>query len=673
MARRAAPLDAAVSSLVYDPHPSGVSHTPPSSAGTGVPWPAVIEALGAGVLYVDPAWCVTFASDRLLRMLGVEAAALVGRELWSALPALAGTPFERQIRDTMADGETRDFRVDYHDTRANGFLDVRVARTTDGALVLEVRDATALVRAERELGRALESVGEALFVLDPRWCVTYWNAAAERLSGLPRGAVLGRDIWHAFPGAEGSVLEHAFGETMERRAGRAFRGWHYAGTADGRGAGTYDARSYPVEGGGIIVLLTEVTDRDRQERALIARSAESDRLRELARAMSAVSDSGELLRILCDAALVGADASGAIVDQPRGDSVQCVAAAGVLSTLLATSHPLAGTMTERVLREGTSVATPHYEVESAEARALTAALPIGPALLTPLVAHGRVLGVLGVVRPVGGEPFSAADSERLAVIADHASLALHNARLLEDAQEANAAKASFLATMSHELRTPLTALTGYGELLSDGILGDLTRSQHDVVERMRSVTHHLSVMIDEILAFSSLEAGREVVRATEASSADILDAAAAVIEPLARQKGIVFEVPRPEADAPTVVTDVDKVRQILVNLAGNAVKFTDRGGVRMSLTWGDDLVHYSVLDTGPGIAPADRERIFQPFTQLDTSLTRRHGGTGLGLYISRRLAELVGGRVAVLSTPGAGSTFTLTIPLAIPPRADGDA
>ena len=653
---------------VYAPQSSGVSHTPSAETSReGVPWPAVIEALGAGVLYVDPAWCVTFASERLLDMLGVEAPAYVGHDLWDALPALAGTEHAAQLRATMADGESRTFRLDYHDERANGRLDVRAARTTDGALVLEVRDADAVARAEREHGRALDSIGEALFVADAHWCVTYWNTAAERMSGVLRDEVLGRNLWRVFGGADQSPLGRAFRDTMARRAPQTFHGWTYAGTPDGRAAGSYDGRSYPVDGGGIIVLFTEVSARVQQERELRDRSAESDWLRDLARTMAAVGDSAELLRVLCDAALTGADASGAMVDQPRGERVECVAAAGALAPLFGTRHPLDGTMTARVLDEGRAVAMERYAVESPEARALTEGLPIGPALLTPLVAHGRVLGVLGVVRPVGQEPFTAEDRRHLDVIADHASLALYNARLFEEAREANEAKANFLATMSHELRTPLTALTGYGELLADGILGELSRPQHDVVERMRSVTHHLSVMIDEILAFSSLEAGRERVRAVDAPASEVLEAAAAVVEPLARQKGIGFEIELPR-QAPSVVTDVDKVRQILVNLAGNAVKFTDRGAVRLSLEVLTDGVRYCVRDTGVGIAEGDRDRLFQPFTQLDAGLTRRHGGTGLGLYISQRLANLVGGRIDLRSEPGQGSTFSLTLPMACEER-----
>jgi signal transduction histidine kinase len=178
---------------------------------------------------------------------------------------------------------------------------------------------------------------------------------------------------------------------------------------------------------------------------------------------------------------------------------------------------------------------------------------------------------------------------------------------------------------------------------------------------MRSVTQHLASVIEEVLAFSSLDEGRERIRPTDFLAADLVQAVAAVVEPLAHQKRLTFALTVP--DSPIRMTsDVDKIRQILVNLAGNAVKFTDVGGVRLELQRRNDDVCFSVCDTGIGIASDDRGRLFKPFAQLDTGLTRRHGGTGLGLYISHSLAELLGGRIDVESKVGRGSTFTLVLP-----------
>jgi signal transduction histidine kinase len=290
---------------------------------------------------------------------------------------------------------------------------------------------------------------------------------------------------------------------------------------------------------------------------------------------------------------------------------------------------------------------------------------MGPVVMTPLIAHDQRLGMLAVARGIEQPTFDPAQIARLKVIADHAALVLWKSRLLEQAQAANEAKASFLATMSHELRTPITALTGYGELLADAeILGPLSDQQADVVERMRSVTHHLSVMIEEVLSFASLEAGREIVRPRSISPAEIIRSVCAVIEPLARQKSLELRSDIPDA-AITIVTDDDKVRAILVNLLGNAVKFTDRGRVSIALRVLADAVLFEVADTGIGIASSDIPRLFHPFTQLDGGLTRRHGGTGLGLYISQRLAALLRGRIDIRSEPAKGSTFTLRLPRVI--------
>jgi signal transduction histidine kinase len=302
--------------------------------------------------------------------------------------------------------------------------------------------------------------------------------------------------------------------------------------------------------------------------------------------------------------------------------------------------------------------------EFGSARPLIKVVPelrVGPVMLAPLMAHEVMVGVLGITRAIGAPAFSRREASRLRAIADYAALALWKAELLEQAQAADRAKSRFLATVSHELRTPLTALAGYEELLADQVIGPMSDAQLDVLERMRSVTQHLASMIEEVLAFSSLDEGREMVRPTDFLAADLARAAAAVIEPLARQKRLAFGVKVP--DAPLRMTsDVDKVRQILVNLAGNAVKFTDAGEVRLELERIGPEVRYTIRDTGIGIAREDLERLFKPFAQLDAGLTRRHGGTGLGLYISRGLAELLGGRIEVESEPKKGSVFTLVLP-----------
>jgi signal transduction histidine kinase len=338
-----------------------------------------------------------------------------------------------------------------------------------------------------------------------------------------------------------------------------------------------------------------------------------------------------------------------------------VAAVGLASTITGVRFSMHGSLTEETISTRDVAMVEDYSHSHRPLAELLLQSEVGPMLTAPLIAHDQVLGVLAVMRDLRSMPFTAREGQRLRVIADHAALALWKQQLFERAQEGDAAKGRFLATISHEFRTPLTALTGYQELLTDQAFGTLSDAQLDIVDRMRAVTQHLSSMIEEVLAYTSLEAGREVVRPTDFLASDLVTAVAAVADPLARARNIAL-VSETGREAIRMTSDVDKARQVLVNLAGNAVKFTERGEVRLSVLATADEVHFAVRDTGIGIAAEDMESLFQPFQQLDTGLTRRYGGTGLGLYISQRLASLLGGRIDVESEPGRGSTFTLVLP-----------
>ncbi|MEP6778323.1 MAG: ATP-binding protein, partial [Gemmatimonadaceae bacterium] len=181
----------------------------------------------------------------------------------------------------------------------------------------------------------------------------------------------------------------------------------------------------------------------------------------------------------------------------------------------------------------------------------------------------------------------------------------------------------------------------------------------------------LGSLIEDILTYASLEADRVVPRVAPTNVDELLDSLHPFVEPLAREKGIAFDI-SVEENLPFIATDEAKVRQILLNLCQNAVKFTESGEVTVRVSRGSPqadgvaTIRCAVRDTGVGIATPDLQRLFRPFSQLDSSLSRRHGGTGLGLYISRRLATLLGGRIEVVSRPGDGSTFTLVLPVARP-------
>ena len=251
------------------------------------------------------------------------------------------------------------------------------------------------------------------------------------------------------------------------------------------------------------------------------------------------------------------------------------------------------------------------------------------------------------------------------MLADHAALAVHKSLLLQQAQSADRAKGRFLATMSHELRTPLTALAGYGELLADQVIGPMSEPQLDILERMRSVTtpslgdDRGDPRLHQPRGGARGGAPERVPRRRTWCAPRV-----AVVEPLAEQKRHRARRSSCRVDSVRMTSDIDKARQILVNLLGNAVKFTDRGrGDDPARQGAATSVRIDVMDTGIGIPADELPRLFRPFAQVDTGLTRRHGGTGLGLYISRRLATMLGGHIEVASEPGVGSTFSVVLPL----------
>ena len=243
--------------------------------------------------------------------------------------------------------------------------------------------------------------------------------------------------------------------------------------------------------------------------------------------------------------------------------------------------------------------------------------------------------------------------------------ALHVA--LQKAEAANEAKTNFLAAMSHELRTPIGAMSGYAELLEQEIFGPVSDVQRVHLLRIRSVASHLVSIVEEILTFARLNAKREEPVIQDADACTLAAEALAAVEPLALKKGLAIAVRECAASIP-MKTDMVKIRQILINLLGNAVKFTERGSITLEVAPvdGGTAVAFNVIDTGPGIAPKDLQRIFDPFVQLKT-YNAKPGGTGLGLAVSIELARLLGGDIMVTSELGVGSRFSTVIPIS--PRA----
>lgn len=282
-------------------------------------------------------------------------------------------------------------------------------------------------------------------------------------------------------------------------------------------------------------------------------------------------------------------------------------------------------------------------------------------LAAPLVGRdGRNIGLLQLSDRHEGD-FDADDEALVVQLAAMAAASIENARLFEESQQANRAKSDFLAVMSHELRTPLNAIVGYSNLMLDGVGGTISAQHRRHVERILASSRHLVEMVDEILTFSRLEAGHERVEAEPIGIAAIAAEAMATIEPLLLRKGLTSRVELPTADV-EIETDAAKIRQMLLNLLGNAVKFTESGEITLLARADALLVNFEVHDTGIGIAPEHMDRIWEPFWQVEQGRTRRVGGAGLGLSVTRRLARMLGGDVFAESTPGAGSRFRISVP-----------
>ncbi|HLB09877.1 MAG TPA: ATP-binding protein [Gemmatimonadaceae bacterium] len=230
-----------------------------------------------------------------------------------------------------------------------------------------------------------------------------------------------------------------------------------------------------------------------------------------------------------------------------------------------------------------------------------------------------------------------------------------------EAVAASQAKSDFLAVMSHELRTPLNAILGFSSLLIDEITGPITERQHTQLTRIRSGGQHLLSLIDEILSLSRLEAGREGVHLETGDAYLVAREMAALAESMAALKGLALVTNIPSGTC-ECHTDLTKLRQILLNLLSNAIKFTNQGVVTLGVSLVGEDVLYAVSDTGIGIAPGDRARIFEPFFQVEMSKARRVAGTGLGLSVTRHLARLLGGDVALQARDAAGSTFEVRVP-----------
>jgi signal transduction histidine kinase len=291
-------------------------------------------------------------------------------------------------------------------------------------------------------------------------------------------------------------------------------------------------------------------------------------------------------------------------------------------------------------------------------------------MVTPLLRGENIVGMLVVRRRTPGE-FAKNTVDLIKTFAAQSALAIQNARLFHEIEdksrqleEASQHKSQFLANMSHELRTPLNAILGYTELMADGAYGEPSEKMLGILKRLEANGRHLLGLINDVLDLSKIEAGQLILELSEYSIQDIAQTVRSTLEPLAADKKLGFKV-EVAPQLPSGRGDGRRLTQVLINLVGNAIKFTDAGVVAIKAEANNGSFHVSVRDSGPGISAADQAKLFQEFQQADNAITRKKGGTGLGLAISKRIIEMHGGKIWVKSQPGQGSTFAFTLPVIV--------
>ena len=615
---------------------------------------AAIVASSQDAIYAwAPDGTITSWNQGATELFGYTAEEIIGRTR-----AMVPPDFSEQARSRFAqlwDGH----RVEPFDTRRirkdGSLVDVSITisavRNSDGEIVSGAtiaRDITDRLEADRALRaseertrRVIDTARDAFVGIDRAGLITDWNRTAEVTFGWSRGDAVGRSL------AETIIPDRLRGANDLER---------YLAGADGTGldgrmeitALHADGHELPVEvavwamGGGapqqFSAFLRDITDRKRSEREL-----------------------QQTLSLL--AATLESTADGILVVEPDGriSSVNRKFAEMWGLPISALEGYEVGEALDPVLDQ---LADRHVFID---AITQLATQPDAESNDTVQFRDGRTFERYSEPQRVEGAVVGRVWSFR--DVTERKRLEKELAQARDKALESSKLKSEFLATMSHEIRTPMNGVIGLTGLLLDS---GLTEAQHQYADGVRASGEALLGIINDILDFSKIEAGKLELETVDFNLAEAIDDVASLVAESARAKGLEL-VAYCQPEVPTMVRgDVGRLRQILLNLASNAVKFTDRGevviraGLSVPATAESVTVHIEVVDTGIGIAPATAERLFEPFSQADASTTRRYGGTGLGLAICRRLCEAMGGTIGVDGHPGHGSTFWLDLPFARP-------
>lgn len=489
-------------------------------------------------------------------------------------------------------------------------------------------------RASARVVNVLDTMSDAFISFDRDWTIRQLNREGVRLTSKAGPSIIGRNVWELWgkwiaPELEAKLRDAMAGQIVEPFEFEVAPGYWF----DIRMNGTAD---------GLAIFFRDITAerRARMEREQLIEEAQAEHNR-----LITVVEQSPLAII--------------IVEAPSG---RRIIANRVAEEVMGTSIPETpaerGSAVKAFRENGAQLAPGEWPL----ARAISGGNTVINETLEIERSNGERRRICVNSAPVR-DPDGKVDAG-VAIFWDvteqhRAEQELRSAR--QEAEAASRAKSEFLAVMSHELRTPLSAIIGYEELLYDGITGPVNEGQRTQLARIKASATHLLMLIDEVLTLSRVEAGREVSHPERVLVQGALQEAAMIAEPLALEKKLELKVEAVPKNL-EVWADPTKLRQILLNLLTNAIKFTDVGSVTLASRNGNDCVEIMVRDTGIGIAPAYHDRIFDTFWQVEQKSTRKVGGTGLGLSVSRRLARLMHGDLTVDSALGKGSTFIIRLP-----------
>lgn len=568
----------------------------------------------------------------------------------------------------------------------------------------------ALQASEAQLTGIIESAMDAIISINTEQRIILFNAAAEHMFGCPASEALGQPVERFIPERfRAAHRRHirAFGQTGVTNRAMGVLGLVMGQRANGEEF-PIEASISQIETGGTklyTVILRDVTERKHVEAAARRQVTRTESLARISQLFAASApDFGAVLdtvaRQVCE--LVGDTCVIRLVSEDgqwltpvvgcHPDPEALVPIGEILTTVARHGHQ---NPVDQRLENGRPIL--HSDTTPEQLRALIGpevwpwltGYPIYSVAIIPLWAPGQVIGMLGVARITPGRPYTDDDVNFLQDMADRVALAIANARLLDQVQRANAelersvaertadlrrtnaelaqaarAKDEFLASMSHELRTPLNAILTLSESLVEGTYGPLNDQQQKPLHTITESGYHLLNLINDILDLSKIEAGKMELHIAPIEVDLVCQASLRLVKQQAQQRHLRVSL-HIDPVVTTLRADARRLKQMLVNLLSNAVKFTPEGGEIGLEVRGDSeagVAHFTVWDTGIGIAPEHAQQLFRPFVQVDSGLSRQYGGTGLGLSLVYRMARMHGGSVAMVSTPGQGIRFTISMP-----------